>query len=43
MLVKADTRIPLAFAAALAVLLGYRLYAARANARRKRQAGVAAD
>jgi DMSO/TMAO reductase YedYZ heme-binding membrane subunit len=43
MLVKADTRIPLAFAAALAVLLGYRLFAARSNARRKRQANVAAD
>ena len=43
MLVKADTRVPLAFAAALAVLLGYRLFAARKAARRKRQAAVAAD
>lgn len=43
MLVKADTRVPLAFAAALAVLLGYRLFAARSGARRKRQAPVAAD
>ena len=32
-----------AFAAALAVLLGYRLFAARAGARRKRQAPAAAD
>jgi len=30
MLVKADTRVPLAFAAALGLLLGYRLFAARA-------------
>ena len=43
MLVKADARIPLAFAAALALLLGYRLLAARRSAGRKRQAGVAAD
>lgn len=43
MLVKADARVPLAFAAALAVLLGYRLFAARRGARRKRQANVAAD
>ena len=34
MLVKADTRVPLAFAAALTVLLGYRLFAARSGARR---------
>src|SRR5918997_845361 len=43
MLVKADTRVPLAFAAALAVLLGYRLFAARRSAGRKRQAAAAAD
>jgi methionine sulfoxide reductase heme-binding subunit len=43
MLVKADARVPLAFAAALAVLLGYRLFAARRSASRKRQASVAAD
>ena len=43
MLVKADASVPLAFAAALAVLLGYRLFAARRSASRKRQAGVAAD
>ena len=43
MLVKADTRVPLAFAAALAVLLGYRLFAARSGARRKRQAPFAGD
>jgi sulfoxide reductase heme-binding subunit YedZ len=43
MLVKADARVPLAFAAALAALLGYRLLAARSGARRKRQAGAAAD
>jgi sulfoxide reductase heme-binding subunit YedZ len=42
MLVKADTRVPLAFAAALAVLLGYRLFAARRSAGKKRQASVAA-
>lgn len=40
MLVKADTRVPLAFAAALALLLGYRLLAARRGARRKRQAAA---
>ncbi|HLL73756.1 MAG TPA: protein-methionine-sulfoxide reductase heme-binding subunit MsrQ [Pyrinomonadaceae bacterium] len=43
MLVKADTRVPLAFAAALAALLGYRLFAARRDARRRRRAAVAAD
>ena len=43
LLVKADTRAPLGFAAALALLLGYRLFAARRGAGRKRQAGVAAD
>lgn len=42
MLVKADARVPLAFAAALAVLLGYRIFAARSNARRKGQAAAAA-
>ena len=43
MLVKADARIPLAFAAALAVLLGYRLFAARRGAGKTGQAGAAAD
>jgi methionine sulfoxide reductase heme-binding subunit len=38
MLVKADARVPAAFAAALALLLGYRLYSARRGARPKRQA-----
>jgi methionine sulfoxide reductase heme-binding subunit len=41
LLVKADTRVPLAFAAALALLLGYRLFAARLNARRKSRARAA--
>ena len=43
MLVKADTRVPLAFAAALAALLGYRLFTARWGARRKRHAPAATD
>jgi sulfoxide reductase heme-binding subunit YedZ len=43
MLVKADARVPVAFAAALAVLLGYRLLSAKSGASRKRRAGVAAD
>ena len=41
MLVKADTSVPAAFAAALALLLGYRLVAGRLNARKKTRAHAA--
>ena len=43
MIVKADTRVPLAFAAVLAVLLGYRLVKALAPARSKTSAQTASS